>query len=398
MGLPTLFIIMMIKILILLILVVLTFGQTEVIKVPDDLSGEVKTRLWPSFNNGSIYIDSSVVIYPNGTELLIQKRKSKSTYTKINLKRYSKDRFTVSQVVANKELYAYSVFGGDGRVYLFQMRKKTGEIQGPEIRHGMSSERLFFMGDGSLVATGIYRPQLVDYVNRYRKDSIAEQKRNNKEKFDNLYLDHKAYTISLYDKQLSEFDSGNVIERIGDDARAYEMLFPAHPCDMKDNDILYLIDNDQGYVIEKYTRIKKLDSKIQISNPDFRSIPQEMTYREGVMLRNENRQYSIAYCLYLKEGHILTGFYQAPVMYESIKPPYYYDVVGEDGSTIKSDSLDYPFITEDDGDKIFIYVKEAGGWFQDDDHYLVGVTVQELLDGRITNAWVEAQIQSFVVR
>lgn len=398
MGATTLHIIIMTKTLIVLLSAAIVFGQPEVIKVSDELSSEVKERLWPSFNNGSIHIDSSEIIYPNGTELLVQQRYSPSTYTRINLKRHPRDSFTVSQVVANDELYAYSVFGGDGRVYLFQMKKKTGEIQGPELRHGMSSERLFFVGDGNLVATGVYRPQLVDYVNRYRKDSIAEQKRNNKEKFDSLYIDHKAYTISLYNKQLVEFDSGNVIDRTGDDARAFEMLFPAHPCDMNKKGLLYLIDNDQGYVIEKYTAVKNLDSRFQITNPDYRRIPQKMTYKEGIELRSENRQYSIAYCLYLKGGYILTGFYQAPVMYERIQPPYYYDIVSEDGARMKSGMLDYPFITEDEGDKVFIYVKEAGGWFQDDDHYLLGITVQDLLDGRVTNAWIDAQIKTFVER
>ena len=378
-----------------LCLAVFSFGQFEVIKISEELSGETRDRLWHVFKSGAIIIGRTEVIIPDKSNLFLQRRSDCSDYTTIDLRRHKSDSFTVYKVTANRDLYAYSVLGGDGHRYLFERKKKTGEIQGPELRHGKGGDRLFLLENNNLVATGSYRPELMGFLDRYKKGSIEEQRRNTKEKFDPLYQNHKAYTISVYDENMMEIDSGNVIDRTGDNARAYEGLFLTLAVDLAQDGVLYLIDNDQGYVVEKYTNITKLDSSFELKNSNFKKIPKYMTMEDLQDLRSKDRAYSVPYALYEKDGLLITCFFQAPVYYEAIKPPYYYDVSTITGEQLHSGVLEYPVLCEDDGDKVFFYVRRAGGWFEDDLHFLVGVTTDELINGKASKMNIDKSIESY---
>lgn len=370
-------------------------AQHEVIPLGEELSDEAAERLWPTFSGGAISIDQEKLVIPDGNELFIQERTYPFDQTKVKLHKQVDGLFIAYQVVAKKRVYFYSALGKDGRFYLFKMNQGTGEILGPVLRHGTASERMFLLEDDRFVVTGLYRPELTQYLKLIESISIEEQKRNNKARFDALYAKHKSYTISIYDKELMEVDSGNVIDRTGDNARAFERLFPEHPVDVSKSNDLFLIDNDQGYVVERYSNIKSFSSKFRINNPAFKAIPKVLTHDEGNSLRSQDRAYSIAYCLFYKKGLILTGFFQAPIMYQERKGPFYYDVSTESGELLASGSLGYPFLAEDDNSKIFVYVNKKGGWFESDQHYLVGVTMHDLIAGRVSKQSIDASIEQY---
>ena len=381
--------------LIIFFLSSILLGQFEIIPISESISTKTAKQLWPVFNNGSIMVTDHELIIPDESSLFVQERNPPYSNTKINLKRHKKDYFTTYQVVANKQLFAYSVLGSDGRFYLFEKRRNTGEVKGPILRHGMFSERLFLLKDDKLVATGAHRPELISYLDRHRRGPIEEQRKNNKEKFDGLYLNHKAYTLSVYDKQLTEIDSGNVLNRIGDNARAYEGSYIAHPVDITDDGVLYLIDSDQGYVIEKYKNVTEYDSSFKVKNDNFRPLPSLMTLTDMEALRKRDRAYSVPYALYHKKGYLISCFFQAPVRHDPVVPPYYLDISTDQGELMYSGKYEYPILCEDEGEKLFAYVVIPGGWFEDDEHYLVGINVQQFLNGQVNKASIDACIADF---
>ncbi|MBC8192137.1 MAG: hypothetical protein ISR87_08110 [Candidatus Marinimicrobia bacterium] len=383
------------KSLCFMFLAVLAFGQFEVIRISEELSGQTRSSLWHVFKSGAIIINNTEVIIPDKSSLFLQGRSAPHDYTRIDLRRYKSDSFIVYKVTANNNIYAYSVLGGDGRRYIFERKKKTGEIQGPVLRHGLVAERMFLLEKNNLVATGAYRPELMGFLDRYMKGSIEEQRKNAKEKYDPLYENHKAYTISVYDNDLNEIDSGNVIDRTGDNARAFEGLFLTIAVDLAKDNVLYLIDNDQGYVVEKYTNLTKFDSSFEIKNSSFKKLPAFMTMKDLDDFRAKNRAYSVPYALYEKDGFLMTCFFQAPEYFDPIDPPYYYDISTVAGETMHSGVLDYPVLCEDDGNKVFFYVKQEGGWFEDDLHFLVGVTTDDLLKGLVSKTSIDASIENY---
>ncbi len=384
-----------IRIILVFTFTVIGFGQFEVIKISDGLSEKTASRLWPVFKGGAITINKNEIIIPDGSNLYIQNRSAPFDYTKVNLKRGSNDYFTVYQATANKELFAYAVVGSDGHYYLFERKRKTGEVQGPEMRHALTADRMFLLKDKRLLATGLYRPQLEDYVRKYRSGPISEQKKNTKEKFDPLFLKYKAYTLSVYDKTLTEYDTGNVIDRIGDNAIAFEGLYLIHPVDTAAGEVVYLIDNDQGYVVEKYTGITQFDSSFEVKNPKFKKLPDVMTIDDMDDLRSRKNAYSVPYALYHKKGTLVSCFFQAPVRFDPVLPPFYFDISSLRGELLFSGQLEYPFLCEDDGEKLFLYIKQEGGWFESDRHFLVGVTVQDILNGKVKKENIDTSISKF---
>jgi len=379
----------------LLLFATVATAQFEVIEVSNDLSPRTLELLWPVYRSGAISINDNEIIYPDQGFLTIQSRQNPLRTAKISLKHKGKDFFTAYQVAANARLLFYTVVGQDGRFYLFQRDRATEQIIHAQSRHGVSAERLFLINDSLSIATGAYRPELIGYLEKYNKDSIQEQRRNRKEKFDPLYLNHKAYSISVYDKKLKEVKRGNVINRIGDDARAYEGLYITHPVDTNSKNELYLIDNDQGYVVEKYVDFVDFNNSFEIQNPHFKKLPVKLTLEDMHEMWESESRYSVPYALYVKGDQMLTAFFQAPIRHGDVKPPYYYDLCTLSGEHLSSGELPYPFLCEDENEKLFLYVKKEGGWFEDDTHYLVGVTMADLISGKVEKSTVDLSIQKY---
>ncbi|MBT3575781.1 MAG: hypothetical protein HN995_07035 [Candidatus Marinimicrobia bacterium] len=381
------------KVVCVVVWAVIAFGQFEVISISEGLSEQAIERLWPVHKGGAIVVNDKEVFIPDGSSLFLQRRSAPFDYTRIDLKRHKRDAIKIYEVTVNNEFYAYSVLGADNFVYLFKRDRRSREFQGPVLRHGKGADRIFLLSNNNLVATGSYRPALINYLARYMKGSLEEQRLNKKEKYDPLYKNHKAYTISVYNNDLTETDSSNVIDRTGDNARAYEGLYLTLAVDMTADENLFLIDNDQGYVVEKYSNVTNPDTSFEIKNSNFKKIPDVMTLKHMHELRDKDKAYSVPYALYEKDGYLITCFFQAPVYRKPVKPPYYFDVSTIKGEVLHSGDFEYPFLCEDDGEKVFLYVKRTGGWFEDDTHFLVGVTVEDLLSNQVTMTSIDASVE-----
>ncbi len=244
------------------------FGEFEVIPINGKLSGDTKDILWPVFSNGSISISENEVVIPDGTQLYVQSRFAPYENTQVNLKRHKKDSFTVYELSVSKEIYWYTVLAGDGRYYLFKKSRGTGMVFGPVPKHGLV-DRMFIMPDNTLLATGAYRPKYVKYLDLYDDESQGVQTQLSKDMFMELYNNYKAFTLALYDNEISLIDSGNVINRTGENAQVFERLYINHVVDVTNEGIIFLIDNDDGYRIDEYERINKFSQSLKIDNKNF---------------------------------------------------------------------------------------------------------------------------------
>ena len=52
-------------------------------------------------------------------------------------------------------------------------------------------------------------------------------------------------------------------------------------------------------------------------------------------------------------------------------------------------------LCEDEKDKVFLYVKKNGGWFEEDQIYLVGLTIEDFLQGKAKKEVVDKLISEY---
>ena len=117
-----------------------------------------------------------------------------------------------------------------------------------------------------------------------------------------------------------------------------------------------------------------------------------MTQEALQAFRKKAKAYSVVYALYPKEDYIITSFYNAPKGRDKPEPPYYYDIMTLSGEVVSSGELEYPILCEDEGDKVFLFVQKAGGWFEEDEIYLVGFTIQDFLEGEAEKSVIDHAI------
>ena len=75
--------------------------------------------------------------------------------------------------------------------------------------------------------------------------------------------------------------------------------------------------------------------------------------------------------------------------------PFFYNITTTEGKVIYSSTLDYPVIGEDTGNKIFLFVKKSGGWLAADEHYLVGLTLDDLKQGQGEKKQIDRAIENY---
>jgi len=366
----------------------------EVIPISGALSANTREYLWPSFTNGAITVNDHEIIIPDGSHLYIQSRTAPYNYTEIEFNNHNKDSFTIYETCENDNYYGFTLLAGDGRYYLAKYNKHTGEFIGPEPKHGLV-DRMIILPNNNIIATGLFRPSYVEYLDRYDDNTQRFQTQLSKDKFMELYSTERAFSLAIYDDKLNLIDSGNVINRVGENAQVFERFYIKHPADYTVEGNIYLIDSNDGYVVERYNDLKHHEYSFTIENKNFMRIPYSLTQEDMNGIRKIGNSYSVPYVLYQKQGFIVTGFFQNPEYRGRVNGPYYYDVCTLQGVHTATGILDYPILCEDGGDKIFLFVIKDGGWFQDDLLFLVGITVTDLLTGQVSRELVDSSIESF---
>ena len=385
---------MLARILVLFMLVTMVFGEFEVIKIMGPLSERTLERLWPVFSNGAISLNEHELVIPDGTQLYLQKRFPPFDQTTVQLKRHPKEHFTIYETSVTKSAFAYTVLASDGRFYLFKKNRRNGDLYGPVPKHGLA-DRMILLPDDRLIASGLYRPRYTTFLDLYDDNTQRTQTQKSKDMFLQLYETDKAFSLAIYDSKLTLIDSGNVIDRIGENAQWFERLYLNHTFDITQKHTIYLIDSDKGYVVEEYSALNVFVGEFKVANTKFKNIPENINKDILNELRKTPKSYSVPYALYIKDEYIITSFFQSPAWREPIEPPYYYDISSLGGTLVDSGEICYPILCEDEGNKVFLLVTIDGGWFGQDNHFLVGVTIQDILENRVSKVTIDESVRIF---
>lgn len=374
------------------------FAEIEVIKINADISEISKKYYLTSFKNGGIVIDKDNIYIPDNNIIFIQSRKNKNENTRVEITIHGESTFHIYKLLISKEKYVMLSLFPDGQFYLHSSKRNSNEELGLISKHG-GLGRIIELKNGDILVSGIYRPMYSRYLKKYDNNSMSGLSLEAKRKFDELFKEHEAFSITVYNQELVIIDSANTIKRHGENAREFEGLFLDEPLDVSESGEIYLIDSDQGYVIEKYTSDYDHKEDIKIENQEFTPIPRNLTEDKARETREKKNTYSQVNALYIKGQYMITSFNRAPNMREAPRPPYYYDITNLTGrSVIQSGELDYPIICEDDGEKVFLFVFRNGGWLGEDEMYLVGLSVEDILAGKAEKETIDRAILRYKKR
>lgn len=370
------------------------YAKPEVIKLNIEFSSWTNNYMWPVLASGGIHIDEEAIYIPDQKSLYIQSRKNHMDKAIVEINVPGDDYFRIQKVLPTKTSYYFSFIAGDGRLYLYKRALSKNEYLGPISKHG-NMGRILELPNGNILVGGEYRPNYANYLDLYDDETRGGPTELAITKFGQFYENQKAFTLTYYDKSLVVLDSANIIQRIGDNARMFSSLFVRHTMDVSGDGTVWLIDNDQGYFVEKYSVDNKPLVGFKINNPKFKPIAETMTTEINETYQETSNAYTQAYALYLKNKHVLTSFMSASADRGVPVPPYYYDICNLDGKHITSGQLDYPIICEDEQDKVFLLVRKDAGWFDDDELYLYGITLEDLLNGKANREFVARAISKY---
>lgn len=380
-------------VLMLLVFMCRGYGQPEVIRITGTLKDETVKYFWPEKANGGMCIDTGWIYIPDGNTIYIQSRHSKDHH-RDTVRIKGRDEFNIYKMHKTKHIFYLNTFWPNGRFYLYKHTPKTETNSGLVPKHG-SPGRMFNLSDGRLLVSGNYRPFFRDALDLYQESASTSYMSYIKQNLKKYYLSSKSFTLTFYSDSLKLVDSLNIINRVKEDGYAFDRMWTKQAIDVDSGGTIYLIDNDQGYVVEKYASPDSEPDAIKLVNDNFKPIPRGLTEASISKLKSHPNSFSMAYALYLKNDMLVTSFHQNATGRTLPGPPYEYDITRLDGQKIASGSLAYPIITEDSGEKVFLYVLRDGGWFQDDKLYLIGLTVEDILNGSAEKHEVDLAIQQY---
>ncbi|NQV16626.1 hypothetical protein HQ531_14280 [bacterium] len=379
----------------ILLLISALYSESEVIKIRGDFSDWTIKYFWPSRSNGGMWIDTKNIYIPDQKKLYIQSRYDNNENTSMELQLHGDNFFKICRVLVSETSFYFTILKGDGRNYLYKRGRTNALTIGPISKHG-NCKRMLELPDGNIVASGNYRPLYTEYLDLYDDETAGGPTELSIQKFNEFYEKTKAFTLTFYDKNLKLLDSANIINRSGKNGRLFDMLYTYHPIDISDNGSIYLIDNEQGYVVEKYEPPYKLASNIEINNKAFKKVADFLTDERRESYDKTAGTLTQAYALYIKGDLIITSFMFSPTGRDLPEPPYFYDIMDLQGKIVSSGQFEYPLICEDQGEKVFFFSRQERGWFEDDDLFLVGMTLQDIIEGRASKQAIDSAIRHYL--
>ena len=368
-------------------------GEVEVIKIAGNLDPHTRSYFWPAKTQGGIYIDNKDIYIADGNRIYIQDRHT-AQHTWTPMEMGGKDSFKIYSILKVNNTYYLNSIWGNGRFYLSVHDLSGRSVSGLKPKHG-SPGRMFGLRDDKILVSGNYRPLYAYMLDRYDTNSALTEV--DKKKFNDLFLRTRSFTVAVYTADLKLMDSLNVIHRNGVNGELFDRLWTTQAIDMDTSETLYLVDNDQGYVIEKYVRPYTVKVEMRIENALYKPIPDRLTHEIFSDLQQRGTIYSVVYGLYVKGDRILTTFYEKPSGRDAPSPPYGYNVSTLSGEPLLSSSLPYPIIAEDDEDKVFFYVTRKGGWFKPNQEYLVGMTLGDISKGLAKREAIDREINEYEI-
>jgi len=350
----------------------------DVIPISTDLDDASKSDLWPYLSTGGIYVDSVNIYIPTKNKLYVQSLIDPAVHTTINFEINGSDKFRIRKVVIDKNRFYFTIFLFNGRFYLYSTDKNRDNTIGPVDRHG-NSQGLALIKHKYLVASGNYRPAYSMFLDRYDTNTLDGDTQSARDHFKYLNQHTHPYSLSVYALNLKLLDSLNMVDRDGDHAAAFENLYVKQPLFVLNDSTIFTCDNSAGYVINSFTYPSKDQHIILLHNSHFKALPQHLDKAVIKELRSTPNSYSQVYILFVSDSLMLTSFFTSPTAQNKPEPPYYYDLTKMNGQKVVTGSLDYPIVAHNSKDHIYLLVRQAGGWFEDDRYYFVGMTLTELL-------------------
>ncbi len=367
------------------------------VEIGDNLSSSVREHLWPNLAHGGIIIDSTTIMISNEDNLYVQAKNDIENFYKISLKKDRKDKIRVSKIAATEKDLFYSAFSEDEAVFhLYKLNRQTREVTGP-VRRLPRIDGVFITEGNKMVTTGNKKDDYLKHVFRRYKPDYDESVSDAEIAEKRYYENHEISTITIYDEGLNEELNLNQIQRTGENLRAFDRAYVMYPADYSaQKQKLYIIDNSEGYVIKKYSLLTGENERFQVEHKKYKEIPSPLTIERIEKFKKVDASYSVPYFIYEKNGFIISGFYQTPILFKEITPPFYYDISLSSGDHVATGVLKYPIIAEDQMDKVFAFYRLEGGWFQDDRLFLVGFSVKELLSGEVSNQYIEDAVAKYI--
>lgn len=381
----------------ILILLWLSLGlsQVEVIKVFSNYTKTLYSEL--ALSNGTSAIDDSLVYLAGEGAIYIQSRELQHETERLQIDIKNSKYFAISSILQKEDNYVIYYLGVDGMYRLCKVNIGGSVLNGPIIKHGLGG-RIMTTKSGLILQAGLYRPLYATYLDLYDDESGSGPTELSKRKFKELYKASDAFFLSFYDESLTLVDSAANLPLKGEAAKAFESLYLSTPLDMDENGTIYFINHIDGYTINVVNPASKKEKKHDLWNEAFRPIPIDMTKEQAKTINSKSGYYSRAYALYTDNTYILTSFVQNSAASKPPAGPYYIDIMNMAGEQLTSMVSTYPVVTEDHESKVFFAVSRDGGWLEADELYLVGMTIQNILDGAAKKESIDKAIDQFIKR
>lgn len=390
---------MITNIILIVTMIIAPLCAVEVIELNQCISTDLVSEHWSRIGNRGYYIDSSYVYIANKDHVIRQNRVGNSTCEEIGVKTHKKADFTVYAINVNDNILYYSGFlVNEGQYHLYKKDLNTKVIEGP-YRKPIHLWRQLVLSDDKVLVSGYYRPgELRHHALMWKKNAAGlwDVVKKENEKF----LDEvKPFSLLLLDGKLHRIDSLALCDRPAKEMKYFTYMYVFPAIDVDSQESIYFVSNQNGLELEVWDKPYRKVKRVPLHHPEFATIPAPLTEDVHKRLKLMDKAYSSVNSLYVKDNHIIIGFFQAPVSGGDIAKECKYCILNKDLSQVAYGDLNYPIVAEEsDGENIYLLVAREGGWFERDRYFLVGITIPEILKGEGQENRIEALITRFIAK
>lgn len=364
-------------------------SAVELIRVAGELHPSTKDYFALKYENNAIHIDEEKVVIPDINRIYFQSRSDEEDHYHIKPLIDGDEHYSVNNVrVDGFDVYmSYQNRQGNFSLVKYNMRSDT---HSDPVERVLSNQRIKIINRGVAVV-GTYWSQYGRFLTLYDDESGGEKPQRAEELFDRLYTLTTPYVISYYTNNFIQTDSAHILEMNGERAKAFHSAFFVTPVDVDENNSLYFVDHSNGYEINIYDSAATKQGSIRVENENFIPYPNVENFSTDFNVQNT----STVSALYIVEDMILCSFRKTVTGRDLPRPPYYYDIISVDGEFVSRGTFPFPLLAKDDTGTLFFLYRVDRGWFAEDDLFLVGFTIQEVIGGMVTKEVFEKVVADY---
>jgi hypothetical protein len=383
---------------ILAILMLLSFGcGHQIYELNDKLFDDYKYGFWHHARTGGVVVYKNKIYTVHENKLVAQHLFNKEKVFEVNvaLKKNS-SYFANSVIVADEHAYVCGYYKQEALYPLCKINLTDNKIVNIH-RRSMQPGMIAPLPEGRIAMAAPYRPNQLRYTFEMLKLTMAGDYDGRDKLTENYYKDVATYALTIFDDQLNVLDTLGSIDRTGHNLRYFERSYSRTPLFVSNDNKIYVCTNDKGYAIDVYDSDLVNKRQIAIHNPSFKKIADDITHEVWDEIKAKDGVYSSVYYLWSQGDLLLSSFFVAPKYFDPISPPYYYDITDKNGDIVSSWQSDHPMLVHGENNESFFYVEQEGGWFESNRHFIVGLTMQELLDGQGKTKALETIVKGYIL-